>query len=94
MALAIKFEGLVREGRVRTYRLLAESGHVSRARLSQILYLTALAPDIQEQILFLPHTVEGPDAITEKALRQVSRSVDWEWQRKQFRALSLTNAWE
>jgi hypothetical protein len=42
---------------------------------------------IQEELLFLPKTVSGPDRITEKALRQVARSIDWEWQKKQFRAL-------
>lgn len=85
LALAIKLEGLVREGRVRSYSLLAQSGRVSRARLSQILQLTQLAPDIQEQILFLPATVAGPDRITEKALRRIAQSIDWQWQRDHFR---------
>jgi hypothetical protein len=88
MALAIKLEGTVREGRVRTYRSLAEAGHVSRARLSQILHLTNLAPDIQEQLLFLPRTFVGPHPITEKALRRIARSIDWDWQRKQFESLT------
>jgi hypothetical protein len=92
MALAIKLEGTVREGRVRTYRSLAEAGHVSRARLSQILHLMDLAPDIQEQLLFLPKTLAGPHPITERALRQIARSVDWDWQRKQFRSLLLSNS--
>lgn len=87
MALAIKFERLVREGRVPTYRLLAQAGHISRARLSQILHLTELAPDIQEDILFLPLTVSGHDVITEKALREISGSVDWHWQRRRFHDL-------
>ncbi len=57
MALAIHFEGLVSNGSVRNYRELAEAGQVSRARLSQILQLTHLAPEIQEQLLFLPPTL-------------------------------------
>jgi len=91
MALAIKLEGTVRAGRVRTYRSLAEAGHVSRARLSQILHLMDLAPDIQEQLLFLPKTLAGPDPVTEKALRQIARCVDWDSQRKQFQSLLLKN---
>jgi hypothetical protein len=51
-----------------------------------------LAPDIQEQLLFLPKTLGGPDPITEKALRQIARSVDWNWQRKQFQSLLLKNS--
>lgn len=85
MALAIKLECLVREGKVRSYRTIAETGHISRARLSQILRLAELAPEIQEQLLFLPKVVMGPDPITEKALRQIARCFDWDWQRKQFK---------
>jgi hypothetical protein len=43
------------------------------------------APDIQEELLFLPKTIDGTDRFLEKSLRQVARSVDWERQRKQFR---------
>jgi hypothetical protein len=84
MALAIKFEALVRQGRASSYRALADAGHVSRARLSQILRLTELAPEIQEHLLFLPKVISGADTITEKALRQIARSIDWDWQKKQF----------
>jgi site-specific DNA recombinase len=87
MALAIKFERLVREGAVRNYRELAEAGQISRARMSQIMHLSDLAPEIQEELLFLPKTVAGPDRFTEKGLRQVARSIDWDLQKKQFRAL-------
>ena len=77
MALAIKLEGMVREGKVASYRNLAEAGHVSRARLSQIVRLSELAPDIQEQLLFIPKVVRGSAAITESALRQIATSIDW-----------------
>ena len=87
MALAIKFERLVREGAVQNYRELAEAGQISRARMSQIMHLSDLAPEIQEELLFLPKTMAGPDRFTEKTLRHVARSIDWEQQKKQFRAL-------
>ena len=87
MALAIKFERLVREGAVSNFRELAEAGQISRARMSQIMHLSDLAPEIQEELLFLPKTMAGPDRFTERALRQVARSVDWELQKKQFRGL-------
>jgi len=87
MALRIKLEGLVREKKVPSYRNLAEAGRVSRARLSQILRLADLAPEIQEHLLFLPKIVAGPDPITEKVLRHIARCMDWEWQRSQFRDL-------
>jgi hypothetical protein len=79
---------LIGEGKVRNYRDVAEAGQISRARMSQIMCLSGLAPEIQEELLFLPKTVSGPDRFTEKSLRQIARSIDWDWQRKRFRILS------
>ena len=87
MALAIHFEGLVSSGAVRNYRELAEAGQVSRARLSQILQLTHLAPEIQEQLLFLPPTRQGFDRALEKHVRSLTRVVDWQKQKQLFRAI-------
>jgi hypothetical protein len=87
MALAIKFERLIREGEVRNHCDIAEAGQISRARLSQIMRLTELAPSIQEELLFLPKIVAGPDRITERSLRQVAQSIDWDRQRRQFEEL-------
>jgi site-specific DNA recombinase len=84
MALAIKFDRLVREGEMRNHRAIAEAGQISRARLSQIMRLTDLAPTIQEELLFLPKTITGPDRIREKALWPVARSLDWDVQKQQF----------
>jgi site-specific DNA recombinase len=92
MALVIKYERLVREGTVRHQSDIAEAGQISRARMSQLMSLADLAPEIQEALLFLPKTVAGPDRITEKALRQISRSMDWDRQRKQFAELIATGA--
>ena len=54
MALAIKFQGMLDRGEVKDYAELARLGHVTRARVTQIMNLLMLAPDIQEAILFLP----------------------------------------
>jgi hypothetical protein len=43
---------LVRTGEVTGYAELAALGHVTRARMSQIMGLLCLAPDIQEGVLF------------------------------------------
>ena len=81
MALAIRLERLVEEGRVQDYAEIAQLGHVSRARLTQIMNLRQLAPDIQEQILFLPLVLQGKDPITDRALRPIAAELDWEEQR-------------
>jgi hypothetical protein len=66
---------------------VASAGHISLARLSQILSLTCLAPAIQEQLLFLPQTKTGPDLVTERDLRAITKVVDWDEQKKLFQAV-------
>jgi hypothetical protein len=84
MALALKLE---RDGPLRNCRSVANVGHISSGRLSQILSLTCLAPPIQEQLLFLPQTKTGPDLVTERDLRAITKMVDWDEQKKLFQAV-------
>ena len=63
---------------------LARLGHVTRARLTQIMNLLGLAPDIQEEILFLPATGQGRDVVTEKQLQPIAAVPDWRKQRKMW----------
>jgi hypothetical protein len=62
-------------------------GPAFSSHLSQILQLTHLAPEIQEQLLFLPPTRHGSDRIVESHVRPLARLVDWEAQKQRFRAL-------
>ena len=87
MALAIKFDGYLRDGLVHDYAELARLGHVSRARITQIMDLTLLAPEIQEAILDLPHTVKGRDPIRERHVRSLLAASDWARQRAIWRSL-------
>ena len=83
MALAIRFEGMLREETIQDYAQLARLGRVTRARMTQIMKLLDLAPDIQEQILFLP-PVRG---LNERNLRSVVSRIDWRAQRRMFRKI-------
>ncbi|MGA2716067.1 MAG: hypothetical protein ABSG41_23460 [Bryobacteraceae bacterium] len=83
IALAIRFEGLLRDGTIRDYAELARLGQVTRARMTQIVKLLDLAPDIQEQILFLP-SIKG---LNERNLRPVVCRVDWREQRRLFQKI-------
>jgi hypothetical protein len=76
MALAIKFQDMVDRGEVQDYADLARLGLVTRARLTQIMNLLLLAPDIQEEILLKAMSY------TERALRLISTRVSWEEQRR------------
>ena len=87
MALAIRFEHLLVTGAVTDQAQLADVGHVSRARITQIMNLLHLAPDIQEQILFLPRISKGRDVITERHLRPISKMLDWKKQRQAWNEL-------
>ena len=87
MALAIRFEGLIKGGLVADYAELARLGHVTRARITQIGNLLNLAPDIQEAILFLPAVERGKDPITERDLRPIVAIADWKKQRRMWREL-------
>ena len=85
LALAIKLDQLVRQGLVRDYAALARLGHVSRARISQIMNLLLLAPDIQEELLFLPQTQRGRDPIQLRQLQAIALVPDWKAQRPRWR---------
>jgi hypothetical protein len=87
MALAIRFDGLVGRGAIGDYSALARVGHVSRARITQIMNLLLLAPDIQEDILFLPATHYGRDPIHLAQLQPIAAHWDWQQQRRLWQAL-------
>ena len=84
MALAIRFDGLLRDETIRDYAELARLGRVTRARMTQIMKLLDLAPDIQEMILFLP-SVKG---LNERNLRPIVSRIDWDEQRRMFQKIT------
>jgi hypothetical protein len=76
MALAIKFQDMVDRGEVRDYADLACLGYVTRARLTQIMNLLLLAPDIQQEILCLAAHATGR-LLRERNIRTVAAQVHW-----------------
>lgn len=88
MALAIRFEKLLAEGTVADYADLARLGHVSRARLTQIMNLRLLAPEIQEAILFTPEIQAGRDPVSLRQLQPIALTADWKKQRRMWRSLT------
>jgi hypothetical protein len=86
-ALAIRFEGLVRTGAVASYSEIATLGHVTRARISQVMNLLNLAPDILEAILHLPRTQSRRDPIHLRQLQPIASIPDWREQRRLWQEL-------
>jgi hypothetical protein len=93
LALALKMEQMIHEGTVKSYSELAHRGRVSAARITQVMNLLFLAPDIQEQILSRSTATTG---LRESALRKLSSVVGWSEQRErwqeQLRAASVQEA--
>ena len=92
MALAIRFEQLLRQRVVADYAALARLGHVSRARVTQIMNLLCLAPDLQETLLFLPSTERGRDPIILRDLQPIAAELDWRAQRRLWALRDMATA--
>lgn len=77
MALAIEAKRLIESGVVADAAEMARVAGMTRARMTQILNLTLLAPEIQEKVLFLDSDAEADH----RALARVAIVVSWEDQR-------------
>lgn len=90
MALAIKFQDMADRGEVRDYADIARLGYVTRARLTQIMNLLLLAPNIQEVLLSEMLTMQT--SIPERTLRVVAQTVLWEDQKCELAILRAESA--
>jgi predicted XRE-type DNA-binding protein len=84
LALAIHLKGIIERKELVNYAEIAELGYVSRPRVSQIMDLNFLAPDIQEEVLFLPEITKGRDPWQERRLRKISYELEWSRQREMW----------
>ena len=87
LALAIRLEARLAAGTLADAATVARESHVTRARVSQVLNLAFLAPEIQEAVLNLPRVVAGRDPVTLGDLQPVALTLDWAEQRKLFAGL-------
>ncbi len=92
MALAIYYEDLIRQGHVHDYAEIALLGHVTRARVTQIMNLRLLAPDIQDSLLTLPRITSGQNALSLRLLQSIALQSDWKKQLKQLKDLRQTSS--
>lgn len=90
LVLAHQIDEVLAAGRVESYAEVAMQLGISRARLSQIMKLLTLAPDIQERILTADASILS--FLTERTLRPVLRHADWSHQRKHFTELLLSSS--
>lgn len=90
MALAIRFDQILANGQVASMSELARLARVTQPRMTQIMNLLHLAPDIQDELLNLPTVEAGDDPITERDLRPIARLADWQEQRRLWIGLKST----
>jgi hypothetical protein len=87
LALAIHLEDMIRRGEAKDYADLARLSCLCRERVSQIVRLNYLAPDIQIELLYLPSTPTGRHPISETAIRLIANLLSWADQRREWAAL-------
>jgi hypothetical protein len=92
MALAIRLDYLIKSGQVTDQAELARVGHVSQARLTQIMDLNLLAPDIQEEILGMSSCQTGTEHLGERDLRPLVSMPCWRKQRQMWQFLQSQKA--
>jgi hypothetical protein len=81
---AIEWQALLESGQITTQAALACQESITRARVTQILGMLRLAPEIQERILSLPDTIRRR-AVTERMLRPIKAVANHRDQLREFK---------
>jgi hypothetical protein len=86
LALAHEIERRIRAGELDDLAHAARVFGLTRARVTQLVSLTLLAPAIQAEIFAMPPVTVGRDPITERTLRPIVAEPVW---LTQFRAWEI-----
>jgi len=86
LARALDWKRRIESGEAESQAAIAREHGLTRARVTQIMNLTLLAPDIQQEVLALK-TRYANHPVTERKLRQVAHVGDWAAQRVRFAQL-------
>ncbi|MCP3167393.1 hypothetical protein [Myxococcus qinghaiensis] len=89
LALAHHVESAIERGLVASAADVASQLGFTRARVTHLLDLRLLAPDIQEEVLFLK-AVDGAEPLSERVLRAVAHAGTWEMQRERWREVKAS----
>jgi hypothetical protein len=87
LAVAHNVDRAIASGACPDLATMAERLKMTRARITQVVGLTFLAPDIQEQVLAL-RAIDGREPLRERALRPIAALPTWERQRAAWAPLS------
>jgi hypothetical protein len=81
LALAHHLQNAIDRGAVADRTTIALRLGVTKARITQLMDLTLLAPDLQDQVLTM-EAVDGVEPMSERALRKVAQIREWREQRR------------
>jgi len=81
LVLAHRVERAIQSGEFRNLADAARAMGMTRARMTQIMNLLLLAPEIQEVILDLPTITNRQDPVTERQVRRIVAEPHWIEQR-------------
>ena len=81
------FENNIRNHQNLDFATIARENHITRARMSQIMSLANLAPDIQQDILFIPRIKTGRDPLIFNTVLSIAREPNWQIQRRHWQHL-------
>ncbi len=87
----MQFREMIRSGDARDCADLARLGGLTRERISQIMKLLWLAPDIQIDILYLAPTPGGRFPVSEVAMRKIANRLAWPDQHEEWVKLKQSN---
>ncbi|RKG56884.1 hypothetical protein D7X30_22395 [Corallococcus sp. AB011P] len=89
LALAHHVESAIERGLMASAADVASQLGFTRARVTHLLDLRLLAPDIQEEVLFL-EAVDGEEPLSERVLRAIAHAGTWEVQRERWREVKAS----
>jgi len=85
MALAIFYERLIKNGKIKSVSDIGRLENVSQQRVSQVMRLLYLSPKLQEKILTLPRQYRNTCRIPTEKCIQIAREIDFERQERLFK---------
>lgn len=88
LALAHAVHDAIRRGELHDLAGAARAFGLTRARLTQLMNLTLLSPEIQEAILALPPVEHGRDEVSERGLRAIAAEPAWERQAEMWKVVT------
>jgi len=80
MALAIFYERLIRNGKIKSVSEIGRLEGVSQQRVSQVMSLLWLSPKLQDRLLFLPKQTAPNQFVTAEKAIQIGKEIDFERQ--------------